>query len=83
MYTILDRIYSNIQRHKKIHDPVFQGKRYKDDSGAMLLNWEENLGYIRTEEDKIKQELGITMTHEYIIKAVFKRFGENREHAVT
>ena len=40
VYTAANIRYTNRQRHKTTrYEPKFQGKRYKDDSGAMLLNY--------------------------------------------
>ena len=49
----------------------------------MLLIYGDTLGYIRTEEDKIEQALGVIMGQQYSLKAGLKLFGEKGEHAVT
>ena len=50
--TALNRRYPNKQIHKTtIYEPKFQGKRYKDESVSMLLNYRDTLVSKSTEED--------------------------------
>ena len=54
METKLNIRYTNIQRHNTtIYDPTFQGTWYEDDDVPMLINFEDTLGSIRPEEEKI------------------------------
>ena len=52
--TAIDRRYPKRQIQKtKTYEPTFQGKRYKDDDGAIILNCKDTLVSTSTEEDEI------------------------------
>ena len=52
LYTVVNRRYPNIQRHKTTrYELTLQGKWYKDGAGSMLLNYGDALGSTRTKED--------------------------------
>ena len=75
--TTLNRRYTNIKRHRITrYESIFQGGRYKDGSGSILLNYGDTLGSTSTKEDKIEQVIGFVMAQHYILKAGFKRFWE-------
>ena len=68
------RIYPSIQIHQNArYEPTFQGKWYE--CGAMILNFEDTLGYTMTKLEYVEKILGIIMDHQYILKAFLKRYG--------
>ena len=50
--TAVNRRYPNKQRHKTTrYEPTFQGKRYEDYAGAILINYRDTLVSTGTKED--------------------------------
>ena len=73
------RRYTNRLRHKtKIYNRTSQGKQHKDDDGATIINFEDILGSIYSEEDTLEQIMWFIMAKQYSLKSGLIRFGGKR-----